>query len=171
MVYARDGDHLILHGSAASRLLESGKAGMPLCVTVTLLDGLVFARSAFHHSMNYRSVVVLGAARPITEEVDKRRALDRLLEHLCRGRSGEVRPPNALELRATSVLGLPIDEASVKVRSGGPKEEPGDENWGCWGGVVPLELTPKPAISDEGPPHPTPNAIEELISRGSRRLC
>src|SRR5882724_5651059 len=118
--YARLGDALVLHGSAASRMLRGLRDGIPICVTVTLLDGLVLARSAFHHSMNYRSVVVLGVAAEVTDEAEKVRGLEAIVEHVVPGRWREVRPPSAQELRATMVLRLPVVEASAKVRSGGP---------------------------------------------------
>src|SRR5947208_16052840 len=121
--YARVGDALYLHGSAASRMLRGLAAGIPVCVTVTLLDGLVFARSAFHHSMNYRSVVILGVATEVTQPGERLRALRAIVEHVTPGRWTAVRPPNERELKATSVLRLPIVEASAKVRSGGPLDD------------------------------------------------
>src|SRR5207249_9743239 len=114
--YARVGDALYLHGSAASRMLRGLREGLPVCVTVTLLDGLVLARSAFHHSMNYRSVVILGVAVEVSEPGERLRALEAIVEHAVPGRWPQVRPPSAGELRATMVLRLPIEEASAKVR-------------------------------------------------------
>ena len=138
MLYGRDGDRLLLHGSAASRLIRGAAKGAGLCVTVTLVDGLVLARSAFHHSMNYRSVVVFGRAVAVDDLADRRAALDRLVDHILPGRSDDVRPPDERELRATLVLSLPLDECSVKVRTGGPEDEPRDMDLPVWAGVVPL---------------------------------
>ncbi|HEX6421691.1 MAG TPA: pyridoxamine 5'-phosphate oxidase family protein [Acidimicrobiales bacterium] len=155
MLYARDGDRLLLHGSPASRLLRSGKRGTDMCVTVTLVDGLVLARSAFHHSMNYRSVVVLGRAVPVDDPVERRTALDRLVEHIVPGRTADAREPNDRELRGTLVLALPLDECSAKVRTGGPVDEDEDMDLPVWAGVVPLATvpgTPVPAGDLRGDP-------------------
>jgi nitroimidazol reductase NimA-like FMN-containing flavoprotein (pyridoxamine 5'-phosphate oxidase superfamily) len=138
-LYARVGDSLYVHGSAASRMLRHLATGARVCVTVTLLDGLVLARSVFHHSMNYRSVVVLGTATLVTGD-EKRRALHALTEHLAPGRWDEARRPTAKELKATSLLQLPIDEASAKLRTGPPKDDPDDEDLPVWAGVVPVHL-------------------------------
>jgi uncharacterized protein len=139
MLYARDSERLLLHGSAASRLLRGGAAaGTDLCVTVTLVDGLVLARSAFHHSMNYRSVVVFGRATAITDPGEKRAALDRYVDHVVPGRGADVRPPSDKELRTTLVLALPLDESSVKVRAGGPLDDDEDMDLPVWAGVIPL---------------------------------
>ena len=119
-IHARVGGRLYLHGSAASRMARSLAEGLPVCVTVSLLDGLVLARSAFHHSMNYRSVVILGSARAVEDEQEKLEALRAIVEHVAPGRSHDVRGPSLLELKATSVLCLPIEEASAKVRTGPP---------------------------------------------------
>jgi uncharacterized protein len=141
MLYARDGDRLVLHGSPASRLLR-GARGVEVCATVTLVDGLVLARSAFHHSVNYRSVVVIGRATPVTDLDDKRALLLRLVEHVVPGRTADARPPSEQELRATLVLQLPLAEASVKLRSGDPIDEDDDLDLPVWAGVIPLALTP-----------------------------
>jgi nitroimidazol reductase NimA-like FMN-containing flavoprotein (pyridoxamine 5'-phosphate oxidase superfamily) len=146
-IHWRDGDTLYVHGSAASRMLRSLRDGVDACVTVTLLDGLVLARSAFHHSMNYRSVVVFGKAREVVED-EKLRALDSLVEHVVRGRSAEVRAPNEKELRQTLVLALPIDEASAKIRTGGPVDDDEDYALPVWAGVLPLQLTPGAPLPD-----------------------
>jgi uncharacterized protein len=138
MAYGRDGDRLILHGSVASRLLRSLGGGVPVCVTVTLLDGLVLARSTFHHSMNYRSVVVLGTARRIDDAAEAAAALDALVEHVVPGRTDETRPPSDPELRRTAVLELLLDEASMKERSGGALDEPDDVDLPVWAGVIPI---------------------------------
>jgi nitroimidazol reductase NimA-like FMN-containing flavoprotein (pyridoxamine 5'-phosphate oxidase superfamily) len=157
MAYARRGDQLLLHGARASRTLGQGADGVPLCVTVTLLDGIVLARSAFHHSLNYRSVVILGAAREITAVPEKQAALQAIVDHYLAGRSGEVRPPDDKELAATCVLALPIREASAKVRTGGPLDDERDLHQACWAGHLPLALIPSgPPIADgaQGPPPP-----------------
>jgi len=138
MVYARDGERLLLHGSVASRLARHLSGGTPVCVTVTLLDGLVMARSAFHHSMNYRSVVVVGEARRITDPEVVASGFARMVEHIAPGRSAEVRAPNGVETRQTVLLEVPIVEASAKSRRGGPIEDPIDLEEPAWGGVVPV---------------------------------
>ncbi|MBV8518511.1 MAG: pyridoxamine 5'-phosphate oxidase family protein [Acidobacteria bacterium] len=148
-IHWRDGDELYFHGSAASRMLRTLRDGVEACVTVTLLDGLVLARSAFHHSMNYRSVVVFGRARLVDEREEKLRALDRLVEHVVPGRSALVRGPNESELRQTLVLALPIAEASAKIRTGGPIDDAEDYALPVWAGVVPLTLTKGTPIKDE----------------------
>jgi nitroimidazol reductase NimA-like FMN-containing flavoprotein (pyridoxamine 5'-phosphate oxidase superfamily) len=148
-IHWRDGEMLYFHGSAASRMLRSLRDGVDACVTVTLLDGLVLARSAFHHSMNYRSVVVFGKAREVRED-EKVRMLDSLVEHVVRGRSKEVRAPNLKELRQTLVLALPIDEASAKIRTGGPVDDEEDYALPVWAGVLPLTLTPGEPVADGG---------------------
>jgi nitroimidazol reductase NimA-like FMN-containing flavoprotein (pyridoxamine 5'-phosphate oxidase superfamily) len=147
-IHARVGDHVYVHGSAASRMLRSLGEGLPACLTVTLLDGLVLARSAFHHSMNYRSVVVLGTARPVGEAAEKRAALDAIVEHVAPGRGAEVRPPNENELRGTLVLRLPVSEASAKIRSGPPKDDEEDYALPHWAGVLPLRLVAGEPVAD-----------------------
>jgi nitroimidazol reductase NimA-like FMN-containing flavoprotein (pyridoxamine 5'-phosphate oxidase superfamily) len=139
-IHWRVGDELFLHGSAASRMLEHGGDGAPLCVTVSLIDGLVFARSAFHHSMNYRSVVILGRARLVAEREEKLAALSALVNRFSPGRAERVRAPSDLELKATAVLSLPLSEASAKVRSGGPNDDEADLALPVWAGVIPLQL-------------------------------
>jgi uncharacterized protein len=148
-IHWRDGDTLYFHGSAASRMLRSLREGVEACVTVTLLDGLVLARSAFHHSMNYRSVVVFGTAREVTDREEKLRALDALVEHVVRGRSAEVRGPNESELRQTMLLALPIEEASAKIRTGPPVDDEEDYGLPVWAGVLPTALTFGTPIPDE----------------------
>ena len=147
-IHWREEDTLYVHGSAASRMLRSLKGGVDACVTITLIDGLVLARSAFHHSMNYRSVVVFGNAREVTGE-EKARALDSLVEHVMRGRAKDVRPPNEIEMKQTLVLALPLDEASAKIRTGGPVDDEEDYALPIWAGVVPLRLTRGAPIADE----------------------
>jgi nitroimidazol reductase NimA-like FMN-containing flavoprotein (pyridoxamine 5'-phosphate oxidase superfamily) len=139
--YARVGDALYVHGAVASRMLKTLAEGIPVCVTVTLLDGLVLARSAFHHSMNYRSVVIVGRATLVESDDERRAALNALVEHVARGRSSEVRAPNEKELRATMVLRVPLNEASAKARSGPPLDDAEDMTLQCWAGVVPLAIT------------------------------
>ena len=146
--YGRAGDDLYLHGSAASRLVRTLAEGVPVCVTVTLLDGLVLARSAYHHSMNYRSVVVLGRAVEVTEERERLSALEIISEHIVRGRWADIRPPNPLELKATRVLWLPIEEASAKVRTGPPVDDEEDYGLPCWAGVLPFRIEVGPPLAD-----------------------
>ena len=146
--YARVGDELYLHGSAASRMLRELSKGVDVCVTVTLLDGLVLARSAFHHSMNYRSVVILGKAELVTETNEKNKALEALTEHFVLGRWEEVRWPTELELKATSVLKLPITEASAKIRTGDPVDDEEDYSMDVWAGVIPLTMADGEPIAD-----------------------
>src|ERR1041385_2196105 len=148
-IYARVGDRLYLHGSAASRMLRTLGDGVETCVTVTLIDGLVLARSAFHHSMNYRSVVVLATARPVVDRDDKRRALRAIVDHVVPERWNRVREPNEQEMKATTVLELPLAEASAKLRSGGPLDDERDYALPVWAGQLPLELVPALPIPDE----------------------
>ena len=147
--YARVDDHLYIHGSSASRMLRNLSKGVEVCVTVTLIDGLVLARSAFHHSINYRSVVILGRARLVDEAVEKNRALEALTEHIVPGRWADVRWPTELELKATTVLKLAIDEASAKIRTGGPIDDEEDYAMDVWAGILPLTLSTGTAINDE----------------------
>jgi nitroimidazol reductase NimA-like FMN-containing flavoprotein (pyridoxamine 5'-phosphate oxidase superfamily) len=148
-IHWRIGDELYIHGSAASRMIEHGAGGAELCVTVTLIDGVVLARSAFHHSMNYRSVVILGRARVVSERDEKLAALTVLVNRFVPGRAEHVRAPNPQELKATTVLALPIAEASAKVRSGGPIDDEQDLVLPVWAGVVPLRLQALPALVSE----------------------
>jgi nitroimidazol reductase NimA-like FMN-containing flavoprotein (pyridoxamine 5'-phosphate oxidase superfamily) len=147
--YGRSGDNLYLHGSAASRMLRNLDRGIAVCVTVTLLDGLVLARSIFNHSMNYRSVVVLGQAVLVSDPKEKLEALRRLSEHILPGRWAESRPPNGKELKATSVLRLPIEEFSAKVRQGPAVDDEEDYAFPTWAGVIPLEMAAGAPIGDE----------------------
>lgn len=146
--FGRDGETLYLHGSAASRMLGELAEGVPVCVTVTLLDGLVLARSAFHHSMNYRSVVILGAARPVTGGEEKAHALAVLTNHIVRNRWDDVRQPTPQELKGTAVLALPIEEVSAKIRTGPPIDDEADYSLPIWAGVVPLHLAAQAPIAD-----------------------
>jgi uncharacterized protein len=138
MAFGREGDQLVLHGSVASRLLRTLDCGGPVCVTVTLLDDLVVSRSWFHHSMNYRSVVIVGVAERVLDPDAARRALACVVDHVVPGRTAESRPPTDAELRKSAVLLLPIESASMKMRTGGPLEEPDDLELPIWGGVVPV---------------------------------
>jgi uncharacterized protein len=145
--YARLGDEIFIHGSAASRMLRALGDGVDVCVTVTLVDGLVLSRSAFHHSMNYRSVVMLGRARVLADPMEKMIAMRRFTNHILPGRFEEVRPPSDAELKATMVLALPLQEVSAKIRKGPPVEDEGDIDRPVWAGVVPLRGqlgTPEP---------------------------
>ena len=158
-IHGRIGDTLYVHGSAASRMLKTLSEDVPACITVSLIDGLVLARSAFHHSMNYRSVVVLGAARPVTDPKEKWDALHAIVEHVAPGRWAEVREPSEKELKATLVLGLGLDEASAKVRTGPPIDDEEDYALSSWAGVVPLHLTaqdplPEPRLAPGIAPTP-----------------
>ncbi len=146
--YGRDGDVLYLHGSVASRMLRTLAEGVEVSVTVTLLDGLVLARSAFHHSMNYRSVVVFGTARLVDDPAARLAALRCLSEHLVPGRWDAVRPPTERELKGTSVLALPLDEASAKSRSGPPLDDDEDYALPYWAGVLPCASQFGPAVPD-----------------------
>jgi nitroimidazol reductase NimA-like FMN-containing flavoprotein (pyridoxamine 5'-phosphate oxidase superfamily) len=147
--YGRDGDVLYIHGSAASRMLRNLNLGVPVCVTITLLDGLVLARSVFNHSMNYRSVVILGTATLVDDPAEKLAALRVLSEHIIRQRWDDSRQPNDKELKATSVLRLPIAEFSAKVRVGPPIDDEEDYSFPTWAGVIPLDTTVGAAIRDE----------------------
>jgi uncharacterized protein len=146
--FGRAEDTLYLHGSAASRMLKTLSAGVPVCVTVTHVDGLVLARSAFHHSVNYRSVVILGTARLVDDPAEKMEALRIFTDHVMKGRWDDVRVPNELELKATTVLALPLEEVSAKVRTGGPVDDEEDYALPVWAGVLPLEMTVREPIPD-----------------------
>jgi nitroimidazol reductase NimA-like FMN-containing flavoprotein (pyridoxamine 5'-phosphate oxidase superfamily) len=152
--YARVGENLYLHGSTGSRL--GLRPGMPVCVTVTLLDGIVLARAAFHHSFQYRSALVLGRTRLVTDPEEKDAALGALVEHIVPGRSADVRPGSAKELAATAVLALPLEEVSAKVRHGPPKDDEEEYALPVWAGVLPLSLVaglpePDPLLAPEVP--------------------
>ena len=147
--YGRDADALYIHGSVASRMLRSLDRGIPVCITVTLLDGLVLARSVFNHSMNYRSVVILGTAELVEDTEQRLAALRALSEHIVPGRWNDARQPSEKELKQTSVLRIPIDEFSAKVRIGPPVDDEDDYSFPTWAGVLPLEMKPGPPIPDE----------------------
>jgi len=153
-IHARVGDHLYFHGSPAAGMLRNLRQGAEACVTVTIVDGLVLARSAFHSSMNYRSVVVFGSAEEVTDPAEKTRVLDALVEHVCRGRAKDARTPTEKELKQTLVLRIPIREASAKIRTGPPKDDEEDYALPIWAGVLPLTLTPGSAVPDNSQPLP-----------------
>jgi uncharacterized protein len=148
-IHARIDDTLYLHGSPASRMLRGIGGGVDVCVTATLLDGLVLARSVYNHSMNYRSVIVFGRGRTIDDRDEKLAALEAIVEHVAPGRSNDARMPNDKELAGTAVLALAIDEASAKVRSGPPKDFDSDLELPIWAGVIPLRLVAGPAETEE----------------------
>lgn len=167
-IHARVEDRIYIHGSAASRMLRAMADGASVCLTATLLDGLVLARSAFHHSMNYRSVVVLGKAQLVVDEAEKLAALRAIVEHVARGRWDEVRAPSEKELKATAVLRLPLMEASAKVRTGMPADDEEDFALPVWAGVLPLRLVAGELVAELRLPAsiaPTP-AVVEAAGRG-----
>ncbi len=169
-IHARIDDRLYVHGAVANRMLDVLRRGASCCVTVTLLDGLVLARSAFHHSVNYRSAVVLGRAVAVDEPAEKGAALTAIVEKVVRGRSAACRPPNDAELRATNVLRLPLDEASAKLRTGPPIDA--DEDYGLphWAGVIPLRVSAQTPEPDARLPQGTrfPHDLERDVGATSR---
>jgi uncharacterized protein len=164
--YGRSGDTLYLHGSAASRMLNTLSDGVPVCVTVTHVDGLVLARSAFHHSVNYRSVVILGKAQLVEDPAGKMEALRIFTEHVMKGRWNDVRIPTEQELKATTVLSLPLEEVSAKVRTGGPIDDEPDYALPVWAGVLPLETVAKTPLPDAQRKHDPP--IPEYLKNYKR---
>ena len=164
--YGRVGDHLYIHGSAASRMLRNLDKGIPVCVTVTLLEGLVLARSIFNHSMNYRSVVVLGTAVAVLDAKEKLEALKSLSEHILPGRWAESRQPNERELKQTLVMRLPIEEFSSKVRQGPPIDDEEDYSFPTWAGVIPLEMVRRHARNDPrlDPKTPVPAYAQQVFA-------
>jgi nitroimidazol reductase NimA-like FMN-containing flavoprotein (pyridoxamine 5'-phosphate oxidase superfamily) len=165
--FGRKDDNLYIHGSAASRMLRQMKDGVPVCVTVTLLDGMVLARSVFNHSMNYRSVVILGKAMLVDDPDEKLSALRVLSEHILPGRWDDSRQPNERELKATSVLRLPIEEFSAKVRMGPPIDDEEDYSFPTWAGVIPLEMRAGAPIDD--PQGPSRQEVPGYVRAYSRR--
>jgi len=147
-LHARIDDRLYLHGSQASRMLAVIAEGAPACITITLIDGLVLARSAFHHSVNYRSVVVLGTGREVTDPGEKQRVFERLVEHVAPGRWADCRWPNDKEMNATRLVSFPLDESSAKVRVGPPVDDEEDYDLPHWAGLLPLILQPGIPIAD-----------------------
>lgn len=161
-IHARIDDTLVLHGSAASRMLRTLKQGVEVCVVVTLLDGLVMARSAFHHSMNYRSVVIYGTAHEITDEEQRLRAMAAVTEHIAPGRWDDARQPDRKESKATLMIEVPLDEASLKVRTGPPGDDAEDMDLGIWAGIIPVSLRfgEPVAAPDLDPPVAVPPYLE-----------
>ena len=147
-LHARCGEVVYCHGSVASRTLKALAAGAPACLTVSLLDGLVLARSAMHHSANYRSVVLIGEARSVEEPAEKLAAFEAIVEHIVPGRWRDVRAPTEHELRATAVLAIPVKEASAKIRTGGPVDDEEDYALGAWAGVIPLASRAMAPVAD-----------------------
>jgi len=164
--YGRSGETVYLHGSAASRMLRTLSEGVPLSVTVTHVDGLVLARSAFHHSVNYRSVVILGTARLVTDPAEKMEALRVFTEYVMKGRWDDVRQPTEQELKATTVLALPLEEVSAKVRTGGPIDDEEDYALPVWAGVLPLETVAKEPLAD--PQRRNNPAVPEYLKKYSK---
>ncbi len=164
--FGRVGDTVYLHGSAASRMLRTLSGGIPVCVTVTLVDGLVLARSAFHHSVNYRSVVILGTAKLVEDPTQKMEALRLFTEHVMKGRWDEIRWPNEQELKGTTVLALALEEVSAKVRVGGPVDDEADYALPVWAGVLPLAQTKGTPVADTRLKDGTP--VPQYISNYSR---
>ncbi|MGE0879696.1 MAG: pyridoxamine 5'-phosphate oxidase family protein [Acidimicrobiia bacterium] len=155
MLYVRDGDSIVVHGSPATRLLRDLKKGLAVCVTVTIVDGLVLARSAFHHSINYRSVVVMGTATVVDNDAEKEHVLALLTDHVVPGRNATLRPMTVKEIKGTSVLRIPIDEASAKIRTGPPIDDEDDYALPIWAGVIPVS----PAY---GAPEPDPRNLDGM---------
>ena len=163
MLYARVGDEIVLHGSPLSRVLGLAGEGRPLCFTVTVLDGLVLARSAFHHSLNYRSVVVLGPARVVSEPERKHAALRALVDHIVPGRADDVRGPSDEELAATEVVVMALDEASAKLRTGPPVDAAEDYALPVWAGVVPLRRVAGAPVPDGRCAAPLPAYLDDGV--------
>lgn len=170
MAYARRADEVLLHGSSASRLIKAIAGGAPLSLAITHLDGVVVARSAFHSSMNYRSVVLFGTGRAIEEPEAKRSALDALVDHLIPGRSSEARPASMGEMKATTIVAVDLAEASAKIRTGPPVDDEEDYALPIWGGVVPLRIEPEEALPDGRSPEGVgvPESVVRLRSRFRR---
>jgi len=166
--YGREGASLYLHGSAASRMLRQMREGVPVCITVTLLDGLVLARSVFNHSMNYRSVVILGKAALVEHPEEKLAALRALSEHILPGRWDQARQPSERELKVTSVLRVPIEEFSAKVRTGPPVDDADDYSFPTWAGVIPLEMKAGAPIDDQRlePGRAVPEYVKNYSRKG-----
>ena len=165
--YGRKGDTLYLHGSPASRMLRALGRGADVCLTVTIVDGLVLARSAFHHSMNYRSVVIFGKATLVEDPAAKWEALHAFTEHVAPGRWQEVRQPSEKELKSTLVLAIPLKEVSAKVRTGPPLDDEEDYALPVWAGVLPIELTPTTPLPDNRLPKEI--AVPDYVRRYTRK--
>jgi nitroimidazol reductase NimA-like FMN-containing flavoprotein (pyridoxamine 5'-phosphate oxidase superfamily) len=168
MAYARLGTNLYLHGAARNRTLDLLASGSAACVTVTLVDGLVLARAAVHHSMNYRCVMLFGVGATVEDPEEKLAASTALLERMVPGRSTVARAPSVPELRATTVVRFPIDEGSAKVRTGGPKDDPEDLSLPVWAGVIPLELRARPGVAEPDLAVAAPAPTVALGSRPNR---
>jgi nitroimidazol reductase NimA-like FMN-containing flavoprotein (pyridoxamine 5'-phosphate oxidase superfamily) len=165
MLYARDGDAILLHGSIASRLVNALGEGVPACLSVTHVDGLVLARSHFHHSVNYRSVVAFGVARIVDDADEKVAALARFVDALIPGRAAESRPPDRNELAATHVLRFEIEDASAKIREGGVKDDPADASLPHWAGIVPQRAVYEMPLVDESVADPSlPASVQRLLA-------
>lgn len=167
VLYARKDAVLYVHGSPLSRLLRTLGTGAPMCLTVTLLDGIVFARSAFHHSLNYRSVVVLGQGEILSDDEEKLSALRAVVEHVAPGRSDDARGPDQQELAATEVIRLPIDEATAKVRTGPPVDAAADHRLPAWAGELPLTLTPGEPVTARRCSEPVPDYVSGYSRPGT----
>jgi len=179
-LFWREGRRLFWHGAAASRMLKTVADGLPVCVTVTLVDGLVLAPSGFHHSMNYRSVMAFGRARLIDGEAGKRAAADAFIERIYPGRAATLRPPTEIELRTTSFVAMEIEEASAKVREGGVAPLEADAGWPAWSGVIPIETRLGAPVADASlgaeavglatpPPYPDGQRLDALLAGAARR--
>lgn len=166
-LHARDGDTLLLHGSSASRMIRHVAAGHPICATVTLIDGIVLARSIFNHSINYRSAVLFGTGALIDDAEEKMAALARFTERLMPGRWDDARLPNRKELKATSIVAVPIDTASAKVRTGAPSDEPEDVHLPIWAGVIPMRHAIDAPVPDEHVPDgfSLPQYLTDFVNR------
>ncbi len=158
-IHARVDDQLYLHGAAANHMLRSLAGGIEACVTVTIVDGLVLARSAFHHSMDYRSVMIFGRAKGVDDQDEKRRAMHALVDHVVPGRNADARPPSDSELRSTLVMRLPITEASAKIRTGGPIDDEEDMTLGIWAGVLPCTMTFGTPVAEPDVTAPLPEYV------------
>jgi nitroimidazol reductase NimA-like FMN-containing flavoprotein (pyridoxamine 5'-phosphate oxidase superfamily) len=167
MLHARSDDTLYLHGSTGSRAMRALRDGSDVCVTTTLLDGLVLARSVYHHSMNYRAVAILGKPREVTDPAEKLEAMKALVDHVVPGRWGDAREPSDGELKATMIAALPIDEASAKIRTGPPTDAKDDLSLPVWAGVIPVALTPAEPIPDNGAA--LPDYLVQFLSRRDRK--
>lgn len=167
MFYVRDGDHILLHGAPATGSIRRSQSGLDVCVTVTLLDGLVMARSSFHHSVNYRSVVIIGTAEMIEDEAEKAHALEQIIEVMAPGRQATLRPINPKEFTGTSVLRLSLEQASAKVRAEGPIDDEEDYALDVWAGVVPIVSRLGEPIPDDRltPGIEIPEHISTLVGR------
>lgn len=164
--FVRSGERIYVHGSAASRTMRAAGGGIPVCVTVTLTDGIILARTAFNHSFNYRAVMIFGTAVPVADE-EKEAALRLFTEGLVPGRWADIRTPTPQELKATSIMSVALDEVSAKVRTGPPADEGIDLEYPAWAGVIPLELTVLPPVPDPKmtPPLPTPDYVSDYTTR------